>query len=60
MPGSNTLVHKRSKVSRVLEQVTPFRVITCPRLSRDNFRQGLTLSFESSNSIADLNQHVSE
>jgi hypothetical protein len=36
--SSNTLVHERSKVSRVLEQVAPFRVIACPRFSRDNFR----------------------
>src|ERR1700733_16257535 len=57
---SNTQVHERSKVSRVLEQVAPFRVIACPRFSRDNFRQGLTQSFESCNSIADLHQDVSE
>ena len=57
---SNTLVHERSKVSWVLKQVAPFRVITRPRFSRDNFRQGHTLSFESRNFIADLNQHVEE
>ena len=57
---SNALVHERNKVTRVLEQLAPFRVISRPRLSRDNFRQGLTLFLESCNFVADLNQYVSE
>ena len=57
---SNALVHERNKVTRVLEQVAPYRVISCSRLSSDNFRQGLTLFFQGSNLIADLNQHVTE
>src|SRR5258707_15671253 len=35
---SDALVHKRNKVTRVLEQVAPFRVIARARLSCDNFR----------------------
>ena len=57
---SNALIDERDKVTRVLEQVTPFLVIARARFSRDNFRQRLTLLFEGRNLIADLNQHVSE
>ena len=57
---SNALVHERNKVTRVLEQVTPYRVIARSRFSRDNFRQGLTLFFQGCNLLADLNQYVSE
>ena len=57
---SNALVYERNKVTRVLEQVAPYRVIACARFSRDSFRQGLTLFFEGCNLVADLNQYVSE
>jgi hypothetical protein len=53
---SNTLVHERNKVTRVLEQVAPYRVISRPRLSRDNVRQGLALFLEGCNLVADLNR----
>ena len=57
---SNVLIHKSHKVTRVLEQVAPYRVIARPRLSRDNFSQRLALFLEGCNLVADLNQHVSE
>jgi hypothetical protein len=57
---SNALEHERNEVTRVLEQVAPYRVISRSRLSGDNFRQRLTLSFEGRDFIADLNQHVPE
>jgi hypothetical protein len=57
---SNALIDERDKVTRALEQVTPFLVVARARFSRDNFRQRLTLLFESRNPIADLDQHVSE
>ena len=57
---SNALVHERDKVTRVLKQVAPYRVISRPRLGPDNVRQGLALFFEGCNLVADLNQHVPE
>lgn len=57
---SNALVHERNKVTRVLEQIAPFRVIARARLGRDNFRQRLTLFFESRDFTANLNQYVPE
>ncbi len=57
---SNALVRERNKVTRVLEQVAPYPVISRSGLNSDNFRQGLTLFLEGSNLIADLNQHVTE
>jgi hypothetical protein len=55
---SNALVHERNKVTRVLEQIAPFRVIARARFGHDNFRQRLTLFFESRDFIANLNQYV--
>jgi hypothetical protein len=51
---SNAQIDEGDRVTRVLEQVTPFLVIARARFSRDNFR---TLLLESCNPIADLNQH---
>jgi hypothetical protein len=57
---SNALVHECNKVTRVLEQVAPYCVISRPRLGGGNFRQRLTLFFEGCNLVTDLNQYVPE
>ena len=53
---SNALVNQRSKVTRVLEQLAPYRVIACAKFGCHNFSHGLPLFLESRNLLADLNQ----
>src|SRR5271155_5042063 len=58
--GSDALIRKRDKVTWVLEEVAPFRVVACAGPCGDDFRQRLALFLESGDFFADINQHVSE
>src|ERR1700739_2916130 len=54
------LIHECSEVTRRLEEVAPFGVVTCAGFGCDYLGQGLTLFFESGDFIADVSQHIAE